>query len=86
MNLTDRERAIASAAADEACTKVLKIIGIDPNDINSIEQYYAERQFVKRQKKASESITMYAKFIAVGITLSGLASIIWLGFKAVFAK
>jgi hypothetical protein len=58
---------------------VLTEMGIDVSDPNEMQ---ADFSFLRRQREASEKIAAAGKIVAVGIVLSGLASLIWLGLRA----
>jgi hypothetical protein len=58
---------------------VLTEMGIDVSDPNEMQ---ADFVFLRNQRKVSEKIGAAGKVAILGIVLSGIASLIWLGLRA----
>lgn len=58
---------------------VLTEMGIDVTDPNEMQ---ADFVFLRNQRKVSEKIGAAGRVAILGIVLSGIASLIWLGLRA----
>ena len=69
---------IAQKAADKAVVDVLEKLGIDASSPYETQQ---DMQYVRKQRKASDKVTLMVRVSLVLTLSSGLISLIWVGIQ-----
>jgi len=69
---------IAQKAADKAVTEVLHKLGIDAEDWRETQ---LDMQHVRKQRKASDKITLMVRVSLILTITSGLVSLVWVGIQ-----
>jgi hypothetical protein len=71
-------REMIKQAGEDGNQSALMRVGIDLNDSINVQRDLA---FSRKQREASEKITMHARFVLIAFALSGLGSVLFLGIK-----
>ena len=74
---------IAQKAADKAVTDVLLKLGINAKDWHETQQ---DMQHLRKQRKASDKITLAVRVSLILTATSGLGSLIWVGIQNTFKQ
>ncbi len=83
-------RAIAEAAGREAAKETVKdmllAMGMDVEDADGVIAAQGDMAWLRRQRRASEQIAVWARRTVVGVVLTGVGGVIWLGLQQAFGK
>ena len=71
-------QAMVDQASKQATENILKQMGFDTDNLIEVQQDIA---YLRRARESSEQVAMWVKRGAVMTALSGIATILWLGFK-----
>ncbi len=69
------------ASAEKGIKKALLALGVDVHNPLEVQKDLA---FARQQREASETIQRFAKRTVIGIFITSLSSVIWLGLKDFF--
>ncbi|WP_282609476.1 hypothetical protein [Pelagibius sp. Alg239-R121] len=79
----DDARAIAAAAAREAVERTFVKMGLDTRDPREAQ---ADMAYLRSQRRASERVGMALRIAIYTTAITGLLSMLWIGFKQAFAQ
>ncbi len=83
-------RAIAEAAGREAAKETVKdmllAMGMDVEDADGVIEAQVDMAWLRRQRRASEQIAVWAKRTALGLVLTGAAGVLWLGLQQALGR
>lgn len=77
LSVAELQEMIKQAVEDGNQSALMKV-GIDLNDSINVQRDLA---FSRKQREASEKITLHARAVLVGLMLMGLGSVVILGIK-----
>jgi len=77
----DLERA-AELGADKAVAKMMRIFGVDIEDVSDVNALRADLLNARKVRMAGERIGAAALLIVVGAIVTGALSFLWNGFKS----
>ena len=60
-------------------------IGIDAEDHDEVKELRRDQEFVRTLRASSEEVKSKGLIVAVGIVVTGVCGMLWLGFKTMFA-